>query len=90
MRHTSIKAYYEILPKIGSRQRQVLEALSSGPKTNRQISKMTGLEINAVTPRTNELVKLGLVSSRGVIVDPESNKSVTVWSLACEQLEMNL
>ena len=90
MRHTSIKAYYEILPKIGARQRQVLEALSSGPKTNRQISKMTGLEVNAVTPRTNELVKLGLVSSRGVIVDPESNKSVTVWSMVGEQLEMNL
>lgn len=78
---TSIKAYYEELPKIGNRQRQVMEALRHRNMTNRDIAKATGMPINAVTPRCKELRHFGLVEEKGRVVDPETRKTVTLWGL---------
>lgn len=84
---TSIRAYYDELPKIGARQRQVLDALASRDMTNREISRATGLEINTVTPRTLEMRKLGLVTEKGTIVDPVTRKRVTLWGLVSKDMQ---
>lgn len=57
MRKESLDAYESIRQDLPRRKRQVFEAFAKiGPATNRQISVETGLEINQVTGRTNELV----------------------------------
>ena len=58
---TSVSAYREIT-NLSSRQRQVYDTiLVLGCPTNLEISTFTRIPINQITPRTNELVKLGLV-----------------------------
>lgn len=93
VRSTSIRAYYDELPKIGARQRQVLEALAyHGNLSNREIAKMTGLEIATVCGRCFELRQAGLVKEYGTKVDPATKKTVTIWGLVQfnkpEQVEM--
>lgn len=64
---TSLDAYIEIKPTLGSRQKAVLDAIHhivstfNTYPTNLEISKFMGLPINSITPRTNELDKLGKV-----------------------------
>jgi len=60
---TSRHAYtYSVLPNLGERQREVYDyLLENGPLTNLEIADSLNLPINSVTPRTNELVHMGLV-----------------------------
>lgn len=58
---TSGMAYDSVKPDLGKKQKDVLRALEYGPKTNQEISEWLNLPINTITPRTNELVKKGLV-----------------------------
>ena len=58
---TSIESY-QSLDDIPKRQKDVLRAIKMlREPTNLEISNFLGLPINSVTPRTNELVKKGLV-----------------------------
>lgn len=60
---TSRMAYHDIQPKIGDRQNKVLGVIElHGPMTNSEIAQVLGWPINTVTPRTNELVKLGVLA----------------------------
>lgn len=53
---TSILAYKEVEPKLGHRQRAVLEALETlGTANNKEIAQYLDWEINRVTGRVNEL-----------------------------------
>lgn len=62
LQQTSLLAFDSIQQYLGERQRQVYLALMSlGEATNTMISKASGLPINVVTPRVNELRKLGRV-----------------------------
>jgi len=63
IRSTSLDAYNEIAPTLGKRQQLVLKAIKRASRavSNRELAKYLGLEINQITPRVNELVKLGLV-----------------------------
>lgn len=62
IRDTSMEAFERILPKINDRQEQILLHLSRfGEQTNKMISHSIKLPINSVTPRTNELLKMGLI-----------------------------
>ena len=62
VRQTSLEAYSRIKKELGSRQQEIFDCFEgNGSCTNLEVSKMIGVPINCVTPRTNELVKLGLV-----------------------------
>lgn len=62
MRSTSLDAYQEIKPELGARQQVVLDGIKKlGCPTNLELSKYLYIPINQITPRTNELVKKGLV-----------------------------
>lgn len=57
---TSINAYHSI--NLSARQKQVYEVIKAlGCPTNLEISTFTRIPINQITPRTNELVKMGIV-----------------------------
>ena len=59
---TSLLAFkQDVQPTLGERQRQVLTALGDQSLTNNELAHALGWEINRVTPRMNELVKLGKV-----------------------------
>lgn len=47
--------------------------------SNRDISRITGLEICTVTGRVNELTKAGLIKAWGRKTDPRTGKTVKVW-----------
>lgn len=61
MQETSLAAYRsEVEPTLSERQSLVFAALGkAGPMTNCELAEYLGWRINTVTPRTNELVKIG-------------------------------
>ena len=59
---TSLEAFKEIKKDLGQKQQEVYDGfLGNGSCTNLEVSKLMGIPINCVTPRTNELVKLGRI-----------------------------
>lgn len=91
VRTTSIQAYHDEQPRIGARQRQVLEAFQKfGPMNNRRVSQVTGLEINAVTPRVHELRKVGLLREFGRGPDPVTGKTTIVFCAANTDSQMEM
>ena len=80
---TSGIAYEEIKSDgtVGKRQKQVLECLNLGNKTNSEISRETALPINCVTPRTKELRAFGLVEEKGRKRDTITKKLSIIWGL---------
>ena len=65
VRQTSIEAYSRIKKELGKRQQEVYDGfLGNGTCTNLELSKSLGIPINQITPRTNELVKLGFVAEK--------------------------
>lgn len=83
VRDTSITAYVrEVAPTIGARQLAVLEVFEDGrDHTNHEISKLLGWSINRVTPRVNELCKLGILEDGGRRADGETGRAVIAWRL---------
>lgn len=83
IRQTSILSYIELSKEdLGKKQLQVYKFISSYPKcSDREIMKGTGLEINCVCGRRNELVKMGYVVDVGVKYDEQTNRLVTIWSV---------
>ena len=81
---TSIDAYHELQPgKIGKMQKQVLECfMKHGACTNLEISDWYNLPINRVTPRTNELVKKGLIVKSHKRICSISKKVVIAWKVS--------
>lgn len=78
---TSRIAYREIKKKgLGERQRAVLDVIRylKNP-TNSEISKFMGIPINAITPRTNELVKAGKVIQGLKRTCKVTGKTVLTW-----------
>ena len=62
VRQTSIEAYSRIKKELCKRQQEVYDGfLGNGTCTNLELSRLLGIPINQITPRTNELVKLGFV-----------------------------
>ncbi len=81
---TSIEAYRENLAHLGDRQRQVLDAMHryGKPVTNKELSRMVGLEINSVTPRIFELRSFGLVEEAGIRPCKISGRKAIAWKVA--------
>ena len=61
MQRTSLEAYTEVKKTLGRRQIEVLNAFLGGNATNAELADYLNRPINTITPRTNELVKKGLV-----------------------------
>lgn len=83
MRQTSLQAYWSLTNlQISKRQREVLHALNAiAPACNRQVSEYSGIPINVVTPRMNELVKKKIVVEAYQGFDI-TGKRVMFWELA--------
>ncbi len=82
VRDTSLETYYnDIEPKLGDKQRTVYLAIqmSNRPVNNDEIATYLGQPINTVTPRVNELVKLGKVELAAKDIHPKTNRRVCYW-----------
>lgn len=86
LQQTSIEAYEGLVEsgKINKRQEQVLNVLSEHPFpiTNQEISVLSGLPINCVTPRVKELREKGYVVEAYKKVDPASGRRAIAWRIA--------
>ena len=81
IQQTSLEAL-QALENRGDKQRMVYEALDVlGEACNLEIARYLNRAINTVTPRTNELVKAGLVEEAGKRVNPITNKNVIYWRI---------
>ncbi len=59
---TSLWAYAQATQNLGAKQKEVLDALRLFPDaTNAEIARALSWPVNRVTPRTGELIKMGLV-----------------------------
>lgn len=80
IQRTSLDALPTLFDR-AKRQQQVLNYLrDKGPSCNRTISQELPLDINCVTPRINELVKLGKVKEHHKDTGPTGRK-VIFWSV---------
>jgi len=85
MKSTSLDAYQGIKPTLGKRQRAVLDAINyiiytkNTFPTNLELSRYMGIPINSITPRTNELQKLGKIFSGGKRLCKVSGNLAGTW-----------
>jgi DNA-binding MarR family transcriptional regulator len=62
IKQTSINAFVSYYPKLSNSQAIILNFLDRFPSSTRnELSEFTGIKINIVTPRINELIKKNLV-----------------------------
>lgn len=79
---TSIKAYREIIAEglLGDMQVQVADYISKTPNcTDKEMSEATKMPINCVTPRRNELVKMGVVEDMGTRKCSITGRTAHYW-----------
>ena len=80
IRETQMESWEAIKPKLGPRQKEVLEELMLQPSTGFEISARLGRETYTVLPRINELMDHGLVVDSGVRrTNPKTKKKAIVW-----------
>ena len=82
MKSTSIEAYGNIYETLGQRQQQVYDGFEgNGSCTNLEISHLMQIPINCVTPRTNELVKKGLIVEDEIRICNVSGRRAISWKV---------
>lgn len=82
VRNTSRQAFYS-LDDLGERQRAVLKTIQKyGPMCNLDISLQMGKPINQITPRTNELVDLGVVEESHRDISPATGRRAIFWKVS--------
>jgi Fic family protein len=84
IQQTSLMAYreIEIIGTLGRQIRQVYDIFrEQGNKTNMEVSKITLININAVTARTNELVKLELLEEKDKRICSVTGRKVIEWGI---------
>lgn len=85
MRDTSLDAFSEIRRELGPRHKAVLDTINhiintkNTYPTNLEISKFLGIPINSITPRTNELAKLGKIWNNGKRTCKVSGRMAYTW-----------
>ena len=84
VRYTSIKAYYEEIPKLSTKRRKILRAFVDGDMSNREASLLLNIPINQVTGRVLELRQMGLLVEKGREIDQMTKKLVTIWGLSLD------
>lgn len=80
---TSLFAYRnEIKPTLGDRQRVVYEALRTRKNfTNTELATWLSFPINTVTPRVNELRKMGLVRLSETRKCAQTSRMCCAWEI---------
>jgi predicted transcriptional regulator len=82
IRETSKLALESIRKELGKRQEQVYLAIKELRESNNlMISKKLNLAINVVVPRTNELVKMGLVEESYKDKCPLTKRMSIFWKV---------
>lgn len=77
---TSLQAYESIQHSLGERQAHILRTISVYPgKNNREISALSSLPINCVTPRVLELRRMGLIEPDEILVDKVTGRRAVTW-----------
>ena len=82
IQQTSLEAYIWVKQHISRRQEQILKAFKGElwGMTNKRISKKTGLPINCVTPRVQELRKKGILEYARTTT--ENGRKAMCWELS--------
>jgi len=82
---TSLTAWCTVKQTLGPRQRVVLDAIryiihtKNTYPTNLELSNYLGIPINSITPRTNELHKLGKIFLGGKRLCKVSKNMARTW-----------
>ena len=80
VRPTSLLAFADALEHIGLRQRDVLRAIEElEPCNNLMISKHLNIPINSITPRCQELRKMGLVKEYKIDICPFTKRKTIFY-----------
>lgn len=81
VQQTSLLAFQE-LENVGQKQRQVYEVIDRlGEASNLDIAYELKWPINRITPRTNELVKMGMVRESKKDISKWTGKRVIYWAV---------
>ncbi|WNM68996.1 helix-turn-helix DNA binding domain protein [Mycobacterium Phage TribleTrouble] len=81
VQETSLQAYDSIQSNLGTKQREVLDALKAvGPLCNADLAELLGWPINSVTPRVRELVQRGRVAEAHRGPGGATGRTVIFWS----------
>lgn len=89
IQQTSLFAYHnEIKPSLSDRHDAVMNAFDTNDGfTNKELASFLGWEINRVTPRVNELVKMGLLEEKTRRPCKETGRSAIVWGAKKQVIE---
>ncbi len=88
VQETSLAAYADAVPQLRPRQKKVYEILEEqGPMTNLEIAYYLHWPINIVTPRTNELVKLGVVQEMTRRPCRHTGRTSIAWGVVTHKAE---
>lgn len=83
VRETSLQSWREVQFELGDRQLKVFQEIRDKKYiTNAMLSRNIGLPINSITPRTNELVKKGLVREGYRDRCPVTGRVSIFWEVA--------
>ena len=79
---TSLEAYKILIPELGIRQQQIYDIITEHNHiSNLDISRISKLPINSVTPRVKELRDKGLVIQCGFKRDHITQRKMMCWSV---------
>jgi predicted transcriptional regulator len=79
---TQLQSWDAMQEKLGNLQWMVFRTIKRDAATFFELERRTGLKINCITGRVNELVKLGLVRDSKIRrKNPTSGKSGIVWAV---------
>jgi DNA-binding Lrp family transcriptional regulator len=83
---TRNEAYYSIIEKLPQKRKRIFELLKTyAPTSNYNLSKYTGIPINEITGRINELVKLGVVRTVNIETNKDTLKQNMVFDIVSEK-----
>ena len=83
VRGTSLKTYYEIIDSglLGRSEAIVFKTIFENPGIyDNRIAEITGLKINQVTARRNDLMLQGMVVEAGIVVS-HTGREVITWKV---------
>jgi predicted transcriptional regulator len=79
---TSLRTFMsEVIPTLSERHQEVLMAFQNDDFTNKELSVHLGWDINRVTPRVNELVKMGIIAERERRQCHHTGRTAIVWGI---------
>ena len=86
MMSTQMESYLAFLPKIGERQKSIVEVLEGKAMTAREIAyNICFTDLNAVKPRITELCRKGILRVCGTKKDKVTGRRVHIYERAIEE-----